>query len=265
MKIAIAGKGGVGKTFIASTLARILARKGYNVLAVDADPNINLGYSLGISSEITDRIVPLSDDEALVKEKTGIAPTEALGAMFNLSPSVNDIVDRFGVEAPDGVKLLVMGTVKGGDAGCMCGANALLRVLVQHLLIQRKEILIMDMVAGLEHLGRGTARRMNAMIVVLEPRMKSVDTLKRVLKMATEIEVNDVLAIGNKVANKLEQKFIEEKMEELGVPVIAYIPYDKYVAEADMKGVPVIDYNEESEAVKTVMKIMNSLLGLYKP
>jgi CO dehydrogenase maturation factor len=264
MKIAVAGKGGVGKTFFASTLSRLLAREGYNVLAVDADPNINLGYSLGVSSEITENIVPLSDNEALIREKTGVAPTEALGAMFNMTPTVNDIVERFGVEAPDGVKLLVMGTVKGGDTGCMCGANALLRVLVQHLLIQRKDILIMDMVAGLEHLGRGTARRMDAMIVILEPRMKSVDTLKRILKMASEIEVKEIFAVGNKVATEAEKEFIKEKMKEQMVPVIANIPYDISVAEADMKGIPVIDY-KDTEAVQAIGKVKDFLLDRYKP
>ncbi|MGW8179039.1 MAG: ATP-binding protein, partial [bacterium] len=153
MKIAIAGKGGVGKTFVSATLSRILARDGYSVLAVDADPNLNLAYSLGVDYDVTDNIVPLSENNDLVKEKTGVAPEEALGNMFNMNPRVNDIVDRFGVTAPDDVKLLVMGTVKGGGTGCMCGANALLRVLIQHMLIQRGEVLMMDMVAGLEHLG----------------------------------------------------------------------------------------------------------------
>ena len=153
MKIAIAGKGGVGKTFISATLARLLASDGYKVLAIDADPNINLGYSLGIPSEVVDNIIPLTENEELVEEKTGVAPTELIGPVFNMAPTVDDIVDRFGVDSPSGVKLLVMGTVKGGGSGCMCGANALLRVLVQHLLIQRGEVLVMDMVAGLEHLG----------------------------------------------------------------------------------------------------------------
>ena len=265
MKIAIAGKGGVGKTFIASTLSRLLSRDGFNVLAVDADPNINLGYSLGVPSEINEKIIPLSDNEELVKEKTGISPTEALGAMFNMTPTVNDIVDRFGVNAPDQVKLLVMGTVKGGDTGCMCGSNALLRVLVQHLLIQRKDILIMDMVAGLEHLGRGTARRMDAMIVVLEPRMKSVDTMKRILKMANEIEVREILAIGNKVASETERRFIQEKMKEQNVPVIAYIPYDTNVAEADMRGTPVLDLYEETDAIQSLMEVKDFLVNKFNP
>lgn len=265
MKIAVAGKGGVGKTFVSATLSRILARDGYNVLAVDADPNLNLAYSLGVGYDVADNIVPLSENNDLVKEKTGVAPEEALGNMFNMNPRVSDIVDRFGVTAPDNVKLLVMGTVKGGGTGCMCGANAMLRVLIQHMLIQRGEVLVMDMVAGLEHLGRGTARRMDAMLVVIEPRMKSVDTVKRILKMAEQIEVETVLAVGNKVIRPKDEEFIRNKMGELNVPVISIIPYDQAVADADMEGVPTIDYDPETPAVKAVRELEKYLIERFKP
>jgi CO dehydrogenase maturation factor len=265
MKIAIAGKGGVGKTFVSATLSRILARKGFNVLAVDADPNLNLAYSLGIDYDVANQIIPLSDNEGLVKEKTGVSPEEALGSMFNMNPRVNDIIDRFGVNAPDNVKLLVMGTVKGGGTGCMCGANALLRVLIQHMLIQRGEVLVMDMVAGLEHLGRGTARRMDAMLVVIEPRMKSVDTVRRILKMAEEIEVETILAVGNKVMRKKDEEFIHGKMKELDVPVISLIPYDQTVADADMEGIPTIDYNPDALAVQAVGELEKYLVDRFNP
>jgi CO dehydrogenase maturation factor len=265
MKIAVAGKGGVGKTFVSATLSRILAQNGYNVLAVDADPNLNLAYSLGVEYDIANKILPLSENIELVKERTGVSPEEALGNMFIMNPRVDDIVEKFGVTAPDNVKLLVMGTVKGGGTGCMCGANALLRVLIQHMLIQRGEVLIMDMVAGLEHIGRGTARRMDAMLVVIEPRMKSVDTVKRILKMAEEIEVKTVLAVGNKVIRPKDEKFIYEKMEELNIPVISIIPYDQTVADADMDGVPTIDYDPEAPAVKAVRELEKNLIDRFKP
>lgn len=264
MKIAIAGKGGVGKTFVAATLSRLLAQDDYRVLAVDADPNLNLAYSLGVDYEVANNITPLSDNEDLIKEKTGVSPEEALGTMFNMTPNVNDVVDRFGVNAPDDVKLLIMGTVKGGGTGCMCGANAMLRVLIQHMLIQRDEVLVMDMVAGLEHLGRGTARRMDAMLVVIEPRMKSVDTVRRILKMAEDIEVETVLAVGNKVMREKDEAFIYKKMKELNVPVISMIPYDQAVADADMEGIPTIDYNSDSNAVKAVKELEQELLKYYK-
>jgi len=121
------------------------------------------------------------------------------------------------------------------------------------------------MVAGLEHLGRGTARRMDAMLVVIEPRMKSVDTVRRILKMADEIEVETVLAVGNKVLRPKDEAFVREKMGELGVPVISIIPYDQIVADADMEGVPVIDYNEDAPAVQAVKKLEEYLVDRYKP
>ena len=263
MKFAVAGKGGVGKTFISGTLARLLARDGYNVLAVDADPNINLASTLGIPREVAEGIVPLSNNDSLVEERTGVAPGRSYGSVFRMTPTVSDIVEKFGIIGPDGVQLLVMGTVKGGDTGCMCPANALLRVLIQHLLIQRKDIVIMDMVAGLEHLGRGTARRVDAMLAVVEPRMKSVDTLHRILKLAAEIEVQEVIVVGNKINGEKEKKFVEERMEEAGVHVAAYIPYDPAVAEADMLGVAPLDHSRQSPAVEALFELKEFLKRRY--
>lgn len=263
MKMAVAGKGGVGKTFVSGTLARLLAREGYKVLVVDADPNINTASSLGIPADVADKIIPLSENDALIQDKTGVAPGKSYGQLFRLTPTVSDVVENFGVVGPDGVKLLVMGTVKGGDTGCMCPANALLRVIVQHLLIQRDEVLIMDMEAGLEHLGRGTARRMDAMLVVMEPGMKSVDTVRRIMKLARDIDVRDVLAVGNKVGGEEEEVFIEGWMKELGTPVAAVIPYDESVARADLLGKAPIDHDPDSPAVKAVLGLMSFLRRRY--
>ena len=263
MKFAVAGKGGVGKTFISGTLARLFARDGYNVLAVDADPNINLASTLGVPRDVAEKIVPLSENDSLVEERTGVAPGRSYGSMFRMTPTVSDIVEKFGVVGPDGVQLLVMGTVKGGDTGCMCPANALLRVLIQHLLIQRRDVVIMDMVAGLEHLGRGTARRVDAMLAVVEPRMKSVDTIRRILKLAAEIEVREVLAVGNKIGGERERVFVEERMREVGVPVAAHIPYDPAVAEADMLGEAPLDHDEDSPAVAAVLNLKEFLKSRY--
>jgi len=263
MKIAVAGKGGVGKTFISGTLARLLARDGYNVLAVDADPNINLASTLGIPREVSEGITPLSDNDTLVEEKTGVVPGRSYGSVFRLTPTVSDIVEKFGVTGPDGVQLLVMGTVKGGDTGCMCPANALLRVIIQHLLIQRKDVVIMDMVAGLEHLGRGTARRVDAMLAVVEPRMKSVDTVRRILRLAAEIEVKEVLAVGNKVNGEKERAFIEDRMGEAGIPIAARIPFDPAVAEADMLGEAPLDHDADSPAVKSLIELKEFLRRRY--
>lgn len=264
MKLSVAGKGGVGKTFIASTLARLLAREGYNVLAVDADSNINLASSLGIPREEAERIVPLSENSGLIEERTGIPPGSSYGVIFRMTPTVNDIVDRFGMVGPDGVKLLVMGTVRAADRGCMCPAYALLRVLMQHILIQRREIVIMDMEAGLEHLGRGTTRRMDSMLVVVEPGMKSIETLGRIKRLASELEIREVLAVGNKIRGEEDRRFVEERMRDADIPIAAFIPYDHTIVEADLKGRSPLDLDERSPAIMGVQKLKEFLKERYK-
>ncbi len=264
MKVAVAGKGGVGKTFIASTLSRLLAREGYNVLAVDADPNINLASSLGIPREEAERIIPLSENSRLIEERTGVRPGSSYGLIFRMTPTVNDIVERFGVIGPDGVKLLVMGTVRAADKGCMCPSYALLRALTQHLLIQRGDIVIMDMEAGLEHLGRGVTRRMDSMLVVAEPGMKSIETLHRIRRLAEEMEIREVLAVGNKIRGEDERSFLEERMREADMPIAAYIPYDPTIIEADIKGKSPLDVDERSPAILSISKLKEYLKERYR-
>ncbi|MEM4726906.1 MAG: hypothetical protein QXD04_01445 [Candidatus Bathyarchaeia archaeon] len=249
---------------MAATLSRLFARDGYNVLAVDADSNINLASSLGIPREVAERMVPLSENSRLIEERTGVSPGSSYGAIFRMTPTVNDIVDKFGVAGPDGVKLLVMGTVKAADKGCMCPAHALLRVLMQHLLIQRRDIVIMDMEAGLEHLGRGTARRMDSMLVVVEPGMKSIETLRRIKRLASELEIREVLAVGNKIGGEDERRFIEDRMRELNIPVAAYIPYDQTIVDEDIKGKSPLDIDERSPAILSILKLKEFLKERYK-
>jgi len=263
VKIAVAGKGGVGKTFVAGTLARLFSRDGYSVVAVDADPDINLFSTLGIERDVAEKIVPLSENDALIADRTGVMPDSSYGLPFRLTPRVDDLVDKYGVIGPDGVRLLVMGTVKGGGTGCMCPANALLRVLLQHLLIQRREIVILDMAAGLEHLGRGTARRVDAMLCVTEPSMKSVETTRRILSLSRDLEIPEVLAIGNKIEGEQDRLFVEKTMKELGITVAAYIPYDQAVSEADMRGVSPLDYSASSPAIKAVAELKEELKKRY--
>jgi len=180
MKIAITGKGGVGKTTLAGTLARLLARDGMDVLAIDADPDMNLASALGIDEPP----LPLTEYEDLIDERAG-----GPGGMFKLNPKVDDVVERFGVVGPDGVRMLVMGTVDRGGSGCMCPASSFLRALLRHVVLKESSVVIMDMEAGIEHLGRGTTRGIDLMIVVVEPGTRSLETAERIKRLGTDIGV----------------------------------------------------------------------------
>jgi len=251
LKLAIAGKGGVGKTFVTASLARTLARKGFETIAIDADPAMNLGRSLGVAQDKLALITPLSDNSELVAEKTGARPGE-MGSVFNVTPNVSDVADRYGVEAPDGVRLLVMGTVKSGGIGCMCPANALLRALMRNVLIERREFVVMDMEAGLEHLGRGTVRGVDVLFAVVEPGNQSLDTASKISRLARDLGIRKIAGIANKVRGLKEMDFVKERLAMVPLTLCSIIPFDLKVAEADMLGLPAIDYVPASPALKEV-------------
>ena len=255
MKIAVVGKGGVGKTTIAGTLSRLLARDSYNVLAVDADPNLNLYTSLGIEESIASEIVPISENAELIRSRTGAS----FGAILRMNPKVDDIVDRFGIVGPDGVKLIVMGTVKAGNSGCMCPENAFLRALMSHILLGRNDVVVLDMVAGIEHLGRGTAKGVDYMLCVVEPGKKAVTTAKRIFKLAKDINVKKFLVVGNKVSNDEDRNFIEAVMGESGMEVIGFIPFDEKVKEAELRGIALIDLDPDCKAVRAIKEVKNRI------
>jgi len=226
MKIAITGKGGVGKTTLAGILARLLARDGMDVLAIDADPDMNLASALGIQNPPS----PLTDDMELIDERAG-----GPAGMFKLNPKVDDVVERFGVVGPDGVRMLVMGTVDRGGSGCMCPASSFLRALLRHVVLKESSVVIMDMEAGIEHLGRGTTRGIDLMIVVVEPGTRSLETAERIKRLGTDIGVKRFAAVINKVGEG-EIEAVDKKLEELGIPVLGVVPYDSLLVKADLAG-----------------------------
>ncbi len=231
MKIAISGKGGVGKTTLASVLARLFAREGYEVLAIDADPSMNLASALGIKKPPK----PLTELRELIEERAG-----TVAGFFKLNPKVDDIVGNFGVEGPDGVKLLVMGTVEKGGSGCMCPASSFLKALLRHVILKMNSVVILDMEAGVEHLGRGITKGIDYMLIVVEPGSRSIETAGRIAELARQIGIKKFGVVVNKA---VEPGVIEERLEEYNIPVIGVIPYDEALIEADMENTAPIESN----------------------
>jgi len=254
MKIAVAGKGGVGKTTIAGTLARLFGRDGNRVIAVDADPAMNLKFAIGIKGNPT----PISELRELIMERTSVYNYTGI---YKLNPGVDDIIGRYGAEGPDNVTLIVMGTVKKGGGGCTCPENAFLRSLLRHVLFKEK-VVIIDMEAGIEHLGRGTAKGVDLMLSVVEPGMRSVETANRIKKLGEDIGIDNIMAVINKIEDLDVEKRIEEKMKEQKIPVIGVIPYDKTLMEADMESKAPIDVG--GKAVMHIKEIKNKIQNSMK-
>lgn len=208
MKLAITGKGGTGKSTIAGVMAHLLQQEGFRVLAVDADPDANLASALGIPPEQASAIIPISDQRELIKERTGANPKE-FGQLFKMNPTVGDIPERFCVDYR-GIRLLVMGAVRKGGAGCACPESVLLKSLLSEIILERREAVIVDMEAGIEHLGRATAGSIDRMLIVVEPGHRSIETAEKIIGMGKEIGVRYFSIVGNKI-QKEEQKIVVEK------------------------------------------------------
>jgi CO dehydrogenase maturation factor len=231
-KIAVAGKGGVGKTTFSSLLACVLAAAGKTVYAIDADPDATLGETLGFPPSVLSQLVPIVDMKDLVEERTGAKPGES-GAYFRLNPRVDDIPARFAVEHR-GIRLLKMGTVKGAGAGCVCPENTMVRALVTHLLLREQETVLLDMVAGLEHLGRGTASSVDVMFVVVEPGQRSIAVAADIARLANDIGIPAIWAVANKVRSDSDLAFIRDHLT--APSLVGWLPLDNRIIEADMQG-----------------------------
>jgi CO dehydrogenase maturation factor len=236
-KIAITGKGGVGKTSFASLMAYTLIEQGQKVYAIDADPNATLAHALGFPFELADQITPIVDMADLIEERTGARPGQ-YGKMFKLNPRVDDIPARFSV-AHRGIHLLQMGTVRGAGTGCVCPENAVLKTLVTYLLLREQETVILDMVAGLEHLGRGTAGAVDVMFAVVEPGMRSIQTAKAIAELADGLGVRKYWVVGNKVRHERDATFIRGNLGEL--PMVGWLPFSEQAIEADMQSQALYD------------------------
>lgn len=250
MKLAITGKGGVGKTTLTALIAQAYADQGRQVLAVDADPSPCLAGALGFPDELRAKLSPISDMDDLILERTG-AKKGQVGGFFTINPRVDDIPERFSV-LHRGVRLLEMGAVETGGSGCICPEAAMLKTLFTHLMFRKDEVLLLDMYAGVEHLGRATADFVDAMLVVVEPTRRSLGTAAQIKKLANDLGLTRLYLVGNKVRNDDEARFLET--ETPGLPVLGFLPADLLVQEADRLGIPVYDHVPElREATQRIL------------
>jgi CO dehydrogenase maturation factor len=251
MKLAISGKGGVGKTTFAALLIKTLNAEGKRVLAIDADPDANLAAALGIPNP--ESITPISNMKALIEERTG-AKVGSIGSFFKLNPKVDDLPEKLSVEM-DHIKFMRLGGIKKGGGGCICPESTLLKALVTHVLLARDEVVVMDMEAGIEHLGRGTASTTDKLIVVVEPGRRSVETAHNIERLAAEIGLTRIFLVGNKIRGETDRQFLEKHVT--GFEWLGFIPYDEEIIEADLSGES--PYDRETPAKEVVREIARLL------
>jgi CO dehydrogenase maturation factor len=251
MKLAISGKGGVGKTTFSSLLIRSLNAEGKRVLAIDADPDANLAAAIGISD--ADRITPISEMKELIYERTGAQPG-TIGGFFKLNPRVDDLPDKLSAKF-ENIKLMRLGGVKKGGGGCICPESTLLKVLVMHVVLARDEVVVMDMEAGIEHLGRGTATAVDKLIVVVEPGRRSIETAGNIRRLASEINLKRVALVGNKIRNEADENFLRENLPDF--EFLGFLPYSDPLIEADLHGKS--PYDVDSPAKGIVQQLISRL------
>jgi CO dehydrogenase maturation factor len=253
MKLAVTGKGGVGKTTTASLLAYAYASEGKKVIAIDANPDANLAIALGFSEKEVNNIVPIAEMRDLIEERTG-AKSGSVGAVFKMNPKVDDIPAKFSLKKDD-IMLLTMGTVKKGNAGCLCPEGALLKSLVSHLVLGSSEIVIMDMDAGMEHMGRGTAKAVDMFIIVVEPGQRSFHTARLIRNLAKDLGIEKCFVVGSKTRGTVDRDFITENLGDF--PILGFIDFSTEIADADRSGKSV--FETSPQAVKAIKEIKTKL------
>lgn len=255
VKIAIGGKGGVGKTTVCAVWAQLFAKEGFDVLAIDADPNTNLALAFGLSCEQTGE--PLIKMKELIAERTGTGK-DTVGAYFRLNPKVSDLPEKYWIEV-NGVKLLVLGAITQAGAGCACPEGAFLKALLTHTILQRQELVIVDLAAGVEFLGRASIQGIDALVVVVEPGGRSIETANNIARMGQELGIKCVAAVANKITGDNQ---IETIKSQLTIPVLANINYISGVQEADLRNIAVFEASDE--LVEQLGEAKNKLTSLIQ-
>jgi CO dehydrogenase maturation factor len=254
MKIAISGKGGVGKTLLSAFLSHIFAESGYSVIAIDADPDANLASTLGFPEP--EKITPISELSDLIEERVGVRPGTP-GSFFKLNPKVDDLPDSYSAKM-DGIRLMSMGRIKRGGTGCYCPEGALLQALIGHLLLQRDEVVILDMEAGIEHLSRGTTKAVDKLIIVVEPGRRSIETALTISTLAKDLGLENIAVVGNKIRSEADKEFIKSSLPD--IEILGFISYDPAINEADLANKPLFTASPQTtEEVRNIYdKIMSA-------
>ena len=224
---------------------------GKKVLAIDADPDANLAAALGIAN--SEKITPIADMKELIFERTG-AQAGTIGGFFKLNPKVDDIPDTLSTQL-DNIKLMRLGSVKKGGGGCLCPESTLLKALITHVVLGRDEVVIMDMEAGIEHLGRATAQAVDKLIVVVEPGRRSIETAENIKRLASEIFLKNIAIVGNKIRSPKDEDFLRANLN--GFEFLGFMPYDEDLIEADLTGSS--PYETASAAKAVVAGIIDKL------
>jgi len=243
MKLAVSGKGGVGKTTFSALLIRSLNENGKNILAIDADPDANLAAAVGIPD--SEKITPIAEMKKLIFERTEAQPG-TVGGFFKLNPKVDDLPEALSAKLGN-IKLMRLGGVPKGGGGCICPESTLLRALITHVVLSRNEVVVMDMEAGIEHLGRATAQAVDKLIIVVEPGRRSIDTARHIKKLASEIRLTNIAVVGNKIRGKKDKDFLKKHLS--GFEFLGFLPYDESLIEADLNGVSPFDIETPSKAI----------------
>lgn len=256
LKLAFGGKGGVGKTTVTALIARTIAalNKDTSVIAIDADPVANLAAGLGIDE--TQPITPVAELSDLIAERTGATPG-TMGGFFTLNPKVDDIPERFSIEK-DGVKLLVMGTVQQGGSGCICPESTILKALMNHLVLGRNEVVVMDMEAGVEHLGRATSGSVDALVVVVNPGKRSRVAADKIRKLGQDIGIKNIVILGNRVRSEEDKALIRESMPDY--EILGFLPEMDEIVRSDRDGSRPFDNPEDiPEAIREITEKLVAL------
>lgn len=266
-RVVITGKGGVGKTTITAILSHIFAQRGFSVLAVDEDPQMNLPFALGIRTDDVASIIPLSRNLDYIEEKTGARPDSGYGLMLSLNPDVSDVVDRFGMRGPDGVNILVMGTVMKAATGCLCPENTLLDAVMRYINLREGEVILMDTQAGVEHFGRALVKGFNQAILVTDPTFNGVQVIKHAAYLARDLQIPYIHLVVNRVRYPSDIHKVKKLLEDLegSFSGVFYIPYDEQMQIYDPDVRPLL--SEPSEFVDGIRELQMSVQmhGLMNP